>query len=109
MKHSSFETIKIVFLEESNAKDFEHVFQVLVEGEGYRNVWLETQPMGGAMWAKRDVRLALNNQLIFMRNQRSDGRLPGMITSNGQQLTSWFTFPGQGNMSLLQVIAFCLV
>lgn len=44
-------------------------------------VWLETQPMGGAMYATRNVPLALNNQLAFMRTQRADGRLPGMVSS----------------------------
>eukprot|EP01052_Picozoa_sp_SAG31_P002261 SAG31_NODE_78_length_27447_cov_83.819877_7_plen_545_part_00 len=28
------------------------------------------------MWATRDVRVALNNQLVFTRSQRSDGRYP---------------------------------
>ncbi|MGO4495541.1 hypothetical protein AB4114_06490 [Paenibacillus sp. 2RAB27] len=54
--------------------------KVLVEGSYYPNVWLETQPMGGEMYAKRDMEAALNNQLIFMENQREDGRLPGMIS-----------------------------
>ena len=50
-------------------------FTVLVEGAQYIGAWLETQPMAGAMWATRSVRLALDNQLVFMRTQRSDGRL----------------------------------
>ena len=37
---------------------------VLVEGGGYEKIWLETQPMGGEMYAKRDVEIALNNILI---------------------------------------------
>ena len=49
-------------------------FKVLVEGAQYIGAWLETQPMAGAMWAPRSVRLALDNQLVFMRTQRSDGR-----------------------------------
>ena len=53
--------------------------KVLREGSDYDGVWLETQPMGGEMYAKRDVEAALNNQLIFMENQRKSGRLPGMI------------------------------
>lgn len=53
--------------------------RVLREGSDYDGVWLETQPMGGEMYAKRDVETALNNQLIFMENQRRSGRLPGMI------------------------------
>ena len=53
--------------------------RVLREGSDYDGVWLETQPMGGEMYAKRDLETALNNQLIFMENQRRSGRFPGMI------------------------------
>lgn len=53
--------------------------KILREGSDYDGVWLETQPMGGEMYAKRDMEAALNNQLIFMENQRKSGRLPGMI------------------------------
>ena len=52
---------------------------VLVEGGGYEKIWLETQPMGGEMYALRNLRAAANNTLLFMRHQRSDGRLPGSI------------------------------
>ena len=53
---------------------------VLVEGAGYEKIWLETQPMGGEMFYKRDNSGAsLNNILLFMEKQRSDGRLPGSI------------------------------
>ena len=37
--------------------------------------------MGGEMYAKRDLQLALNNQLIFLQAQRANGRLPGMVIS----------------------------
>lgn len=53
--------------------------QVLREGSDYDGVWLETQPMAGEMYAKRNMEVALNNQLIFMENQRRSGRFPGMI------------------------------
>ena len=53
--------------------------QVLVEGGGYEKIWLETQPMGGEMYAKRNLTAAVNNQLLFMDTQRSDGRLAGSI------------------------------
>ena len=55
-------------------------YDVLIEGEKYTGVWPETQPMGGEMYAKRDIKTALNNILIFMRYQRRDGKIPGMIT-----------------------------
>ncbi len=53
--------------------------KVLMEGAKYTGVWLETQPMGGEFYASRDMEVALNNHLIFMKNQRRDGRVPGMI------------------------------
>ena len=53
--------------------------QVLVEGGGYEKIWLETQPMGGEMYAKHNMTAALNNHLLFMRHQRDDGRLAGSI------------------------------
>ncbi|MBQ8202275.1 MAG: hypothetical protein IJZ74_10985 [Clostridia bacterium] len=53
--------------------------QVLVEGGGYEKIWLETQPMGGEMYAGHNMTAAMNNQLLFMRHQRADGRLAGSI------------------------------
>lgn len=61
-----------------NLKDFAGR-TVLIEGGGYEKIWLETQPMGGEMYAKRDMVPALNNQLLFMECQRADGRIPGSI------------------------------
>ena len=52
---------------------------VLVEGGGYEKIWLETQPMGGEMYFGRCPEAALNNQLLFIRTQRADGRLAGSI------------------------------
>ncbi|ULC60270.1 hypothetical protein MBM09_04595 [Flaviramulus sp. BrNp1-15] len=52
---------------------------VLIEGANYKNVWLETQPMGGYMYAKRNLEIAKNNITIFTDNQREDGRFPGVI------------------------------
>ena len=68
-------------------------YQVLVEGGGYTNVWLETQPMGGYMYAKRNLSVARNNSCIFMDFQREDGRFPGMISCNNDTLIphyGWF-------------------
>lgn len=62
-----------------NRKEFGD-YNVLIEGAKYNGVWLETQPMGGEMYAKRDMEAALSNILIFMRYQRRDGRYPGMIS-----------------------------
>lgn len=65
-----------------NLKDFDGD-RVLVEGGGYEKIWLETQPMGGEMYALRDLTAARNNSLLFMRHQRADGRLPGSIECRG--------------------------
>ena len=65
--------------EKNNIKDF-HGIKVLTEGGGYKNVWLETQPMGGEMYAKRDLETGLNNQLIFLDNLNDKGRFPGMVS-----------------------------
>jgi hypothetical protein len=48
---------------------------ILIEGSGYTGAFLETQPMGGLMWGKRDLLVARNNQMIFMLNQAPDGQL----------------------------------
>ena len=53
--------------------------KVLKEGAKYVSIWLETQPMGGYMYAKRNLEIAKNNVEIFMDYQREDGRLPGVI------------------------------
>lgn len=92
--------------ESKNTKEFLPGLANVVEGAGYGNVWLETQPMAGAMWAVRNLTQALANQLVFMRTQRDDGRLPGMVTTDGKgNLTSVYCL-GQnvtdGGESLLQ-------
>ena len=63
---------------------------VLVEGGGYEKIWLETQPMGGEMYALRNPEAALNNCLLFMRYQREDGRLPGSVHYTGSRLEPQF-------------------
>jgi hypothetical protein len=58
------------------------VVEVMVEGAEYRSAWIETQPMAGAMYAHRNVRVALNNQLVFMRSARSDGFMAHRVDAN---------------------------
>jgi Neutral trehalase len=68
-------------------------YKVLVEGAQYKNVWLETQPMGGYMFAKQNLVTALNNISIFIDYQREDGRLPGMLSYKNGEITArygWF-------------------
>lgn len=72
-----------------NIKHFEK-YKVLVEGAGYNNVWLETQPMGGIMYAKRDIEIAKNNIKIFMDFQREDGRFPGVIVRQDTVVTPFY-------------------
>ena len=72
-----------------NLKDFGGS-PVLVEGGGYEKIWLETQPMGGEMYALRNPEAALNNVLLFMRHQREDGRLPGSIQCTGGKIEPQF-------------------
>ncbi len=68
---------------------------VLIEGGGYHKIWLETQPMGGEMYAKRDMAAATNNQLLFMEHQRADGRIPGSIMAeNGKVIPQFNKFQG---------------
>ena len=63
---------------------------VLIEGGGYEKIWLETQPMGGEMYAKRNMEAGLNNNLLFMECQREDGRIPGSIAMIDGVLTPQF-------------------
>lgn len=72
-----------------NLKDFAGR-TVLIEGGGYEKIWLETQPMGGEMYAKRNLEAGLNNCLLFMECQREDGRMPGSIAMVDGKLTPQF-------------------
>jgi hypothetical protein len=77
-----------------NIVQFTPKMKALVEGGGYGNVWIETQPMGGEMYAKRNPCVALNNQLLFMLCQRADGRWPGRVVSLAQRdLSGWNNDP----------------
>eukprot|EP00037_Helgoeca_nana_P020229 m.199905 g.199905 ORF g.199905 m.199905 type:complete len:687 (+) comp25183_c0_seq1:388-2448(+) len=63
---------------------------VLEEGAQFHAAWLETQPMGGAMYAARNPRVGLNNILVFTRTQRADGALAGQVN----QASPTGTMPG---------------
>ncbi|MBE5983041.1 MAG: hypothetical protein E7248_07045, partial [Paenibacillaceae bacterium] len=73
----------------NNLKMFENRL-VLIEGGGYEKIWLETQPMGGEMYAKRNMEAGINNQLLFMEHQRADGRMPGSIALINNRITPQF-------------------
>lgn len=82
-----------------NLVQFTPSMRVLVEGGGYPNAWIETQPMGGEMYAKRDAQTALNNQAIFMITQRDDGRLPGMvIAGDTARRNGWIENPPEAHL-----------
>ncbi|MFZ1932495.1 MAG: hypothetical protein WCB27_25230 [Thermoguttaceae bacterium] len=51
--------------------------KVLVEGDEWSyGLWLETQPMGGVMYAPRDLSIARNNIEFFIEFQKENGLLP---------------------------------
>jgi hypothetical protein len=80
-----------------NLVQFTPSMKVLVEGGGYANAWIETQPMGGEMFARHDVQVALNNQVVFMLGQREDGRLPGMVIADDTVIEhGWDKNPREG-------------
>lgn len=54
--------------------------RALVEGGEYRNLWLETQPMAGEMYAKRNLEVGFNNINLFMDAISDEGMLPGMLS-----------------------------
>ncbi|MFU8893683.1 MAG: MGH1-like glycoside hydrolase domain-containing protein [Luteolibacter sp.] len=82
-----------------NLVRFTPSMQVLVEGGGYPNAWIETQPMGGEMYARRDVQTGLNNNVIFMITQRDDGRLPGMvIAGDTTRRNGWIENPPEAHL-----------
>lgn len=62
-----------------NVRTFSPNYKVLVEGGEYPFVWVETQPMGDVMYAKRNLEVAYNNVVIFLKHQAASGRVPGMI------------------------------
>lgn len=72
-----------------NLKDFGGR-TVLIEGGGYEKIWLETQPMGGESYAKRNMTAAVNNQQLFMEHAREDGRMPGSIAMIDGRITPQF-------------------
>lgn len=78
-----------VMKSQKNLKDFAGQ-TVLIEGGGYEKIWLETQPMGGEMYAKRNINAGLNNNLLFMECQREDGKIPGSIAMIEGVLTPQF-------------------
>ena len=59
--------------------------KVLVEGDIWRGIWLETQPMGGCMYGKFDLEIARNNFDVVLDGQRENGKLPHLTRLKGPQ------------------------
>lgn len=59
--------------------------EVLIEGDIWRGLWLETQPMGGAMFGRFQPRIARNNFEIILEGQRADGLLPHLTHLDGNR------------------------
>ncbi|WP_202863971.1 MGH1-like glycoside hydrolase domain-containing protein [Ereboglobus luteus] len=87
-----------VKVSKTNEKDFSGR-PVLIEGGGYNGIWIETQPMGGEMNARRNMTTAFNNTLLFMEHQLPNGRYPGLIRYRGGKMlpvyshTQGYSFP----------------
>jgi hypothetical protein len=83
----------------ANLVQFTPSMQVLVEGAEYPNAWIETQPMGGEMFARHNVQVALNNQVVFMLGQRKDGRFPGMVIAGDTSIKNgWDKKPPESHI-----------
>ena len=59
----------------------------LVEGDIWIGIWMETQPMGGAMYGKINLEVARNNVEIVLDGQAANGLLPHLTNLDG---TRWF-------------------
>ena len=56
---------------------------------------IRDRPMGGEMYAKRNLEAGINNQLLFMENQRADGRIPGSVAcEDGKIIPQFNKFQG---------------
>ncbi|MDR0388154.1 MAG: hypothetical protein LBH57_08990 [Treponema sp.] len=78
----------------SNVKDFGGR-PVLIEGGGYDSIWIETQPMGGEMYAKRNMEAAINNVTLFIDHQHENGRYPYRISMvDGMAEPAYLQFQG---------------
>ncbi len=84
----------------ANLRNYTDGRRVLVEGDIWNGLWLETQPMGGVMYGKCDPAVAVNNMDIIMEGQREDGLLPAMTELNGNR---WY-----GSLGMNMVAAYGL-
>lgn len=52
---------------------------IIIDGGGYMGLWPESSPVLNRLIANHDMEVAVNGQKIWMKYQRADGRIPGMI------------------------------
>lgn len=91
---------KIIERSSENVKMFSDGRPVLVEGDIWIGLWLETQPMGGIFFGKIDPEIAINNMNIIIEGQREDGLLPAMSELGGNR---WY-----GSLGMNMVAAYGL-
>lgn len=84
----------------SNIRDWNGK-QVLVEGGLWNGLWLETQPMGGEMYGKRDLTIARNNIEVILSLQHPGGHLPAATFFNlkKKQSEPWYGSTGMLTIS----------
>ena len=61
--------------------------RVLVEGDIWRAIWFETQPMGGSMYGKFNLEIARNNFDVVLDGQWENGKLPHLTRLKGPKGT----------------------
>lgn len=81
--------------------------KVLVEGDIWRAIWLETQPMGGSMYGKFDLEVARNNFDVVLDGQWENGKLPAVTRLKGPKGTHQavgFNAPAQYGLDLYYLL-----
>jgi hypothetical protein len=79
---------------EGNIRTYEG-HTVLIEGGGYDSLWIETQPMGGEMYAKRNMDAGINNIGLFIEHQLENGRYPYRVSlTDGKLAPAYMVFQG---------------
>lgn len=75
----------IVLANRKNEERMKDGRRVLVEGDIWRGIWFETQPMGGSMYGKFDLEIARNNLEVVIDGQLANGMLPHVTHLDGKQ------------------------
>ncbi len=97
----------ILSANEKNLDRMEDGKKVLVEGDIWRGIWLETQPMGGSMYGKFDLEIARNNFDVVLDGQWENGKLPALTRLKGPKGTHQavgFNAPAQYGLDLYYLL-----